>query len=359
MKKNDPELHKKMPESQPEDVDITQLFKLLGKALSDLLNFVLLIFKTILSWCLGFLLFIRLNLKKMIIGACLAGAIGAVYQYGIRDVQYESSMTVEPNFGSTVQLYKNIDYYVSLVKQEDYERLASSLQITKEEAESITWIQVVPYSNENQKLLAYKDFIAELDSNAVKIVNFKTFAKEQPIESFKYHVITVFSKNNQIFEKLESPMINSIINNSYYDELKKTAYANLLNKKTALETSMSELDSLRTLYKKVLLAESSRESNGTNIFMSELGNNTKEVEVFDKYMTMNEELNEVNRQLTAENEVVNVVSSFNAIGMKVKTWYKNFAIMGFIGGFLLMFLLISIRKLDNLLVVYKDQLSEQ
>ena len=34
-------------------------------------------------------------------------------------------------------LYKNIDYYLSLVKQDDFERLASSLGISKEEAESI------------------------------------------------------------------------------------------------------------------------------------------------------------------------------------------------------------------------------
>ena len=58
---------------------------------------------------------------------------------------------------------------------------------------------------------------------------------------------------------------------------------------------------------------------------------------------MNEELMEVNKQLTAENEVINVVSSFNAIGMKVKAWYKNVAILGFIGGFALMFLFISFK----------------
>jgi len=119
---------------------------------------------------------------------------------------------------------------------------------------------------------------------------------------------------------------------------------------------MIELDSLRELYKKVLLTESEKESTGTNIFMAETGSVTKEVDVFDKYMLMNEELIEVNEKLTAENEVINVVSSFNAIGMKVKTWYKNFAIIGFIAGFALMFLMVSIRKLDQQLVNYKDQL---
>ena len=291
----------------------------------------------------------------MMLAALIGGALGAVYQYALKEAQYESSMTVEPNFGSAVQLYKNIDYYLSLVKQDDFERLASSLNISKEEAANISWFEIEPYSNENQVLLSFKNFIADLDSNAVKHVDYKTFSKEQPIESFKYHVIKVTSKDKYVFTKLASPIINSISSNSYYTKVKTTANKNLISKKYALESSMIELDSLRELYKKVLLTESANDNSGTNIFMSETGSVTKEVDVFDKYMVLNEELIEVNEKLTTENEVVNVVSSFNAIGMKVKTWYKNFAIIGFIAGFVSLFLLISIRKLDQQLVNYKNQ----
>ena len=323
----------------------------------SVVNFIVFLFRTVFDWFLLLLLFIRKNFVKMLISAIIGGSFGAVYQYLIKPIQFESSMTVEPNFGSAVQLYKNIDYYLSLIKQDDFDRLASSLNITAEEASSITWIEVEPYSNENQVLLSYKNFIAELDSNAVKLVNYKTFAKEQPIESFKYHIVTIISKDKYIFQKLESPIINSIISNNYYDKVKKTAYMNLTSKKSALESSMVELDSLRTLYKKVLLAESAKENGSTNIFMSDAGQSTKEVDVFDKYMVMNEELIEVNKQLTAENEVVNVVSSFNAIGMKVKAWYKNFAVLGFIGGLGLMCLLISFKDLDRRLVNYRNHRS--
>lgn len=357
MKKNDLDVDETTKDNRDEDVDIAQLFVLIGKGIMSVINFIILLFKTIFDWFLLLLLFIRTNFTKMMIVALIGGSTGAVYQYLIKPTQYESSMTVEPNFGSAVQLYKNIDFYLSLIKQDDFERLASSLSISPEEATSITWIEVEPYSNENQVLLSYKNFIAELDSNAVKLVNYKTFAKEQPIESFKYHIITIVSKDKYIFQKLESPIINSIISNNYYDKVKTTAYRNLISKKSALESSMIELDSLRTLYKKVLLAESAKENGSTNIFMAEAGQSSKEVDVFDKYMVMNEELIEVNKQLTAENEVVNVVSSFNAIGMKVKAWYKNYAVLGFIGGFGLMFLFISFKDLDQRLVDYKNKRS--
>lgn len=355
MKKNELEGKEDASLAKEEDIDIAQLFILIGRGLSGIVNFFTSIIKTIFSWFLLFILFLRANLKKMILAALIGASLGAIYQYALKEVQYESSMTVEPNFGSAVQLYKNIDYYLSLVKQDDFERLAASLNISKEEAESISWIEVEPYSNENQILLSYKNFMAELDSNVVKLVDYQKFSKEQPIESFKYHIVKITSKDKYIFKKLESPIINSITSNTYYDKVKTTAYTNLISKKLALESSMTELDSLRVLYKQVLLAESAKENSGTTIFMSEKASTTKEVDLFDKYMLMNEELIEVNEKLTTENEVVNIVSSFNSIGMKVKSWYKNFAIIGFIAGFGLMFLMISIRKLDQQLVNYKNQ----
>jgi len=325
---------------------------MIGKGIKSILFLIIGFFETLYHWIILFILFIRSNFIKLVLMAVLGGLLGGIYQYAFKEKQFESSMTLEPNFGSAIQLYKNIDYYLSLVKQDDYERLASSLEISEDEAKSISWIEVEPYSNENQVLISYKNFIKALDTNTIKLVDYESFSRELPIESFKYHVVTIVSKDKYIFEKLESPIINSIIANSYYDKVKTTAHSNLVTLKTALENSMVELDSLRTLYKKVLLAESEKENAGTNIFMSQNKSNTKEVDIFDKYMSMNEQLIEVNRQLTAENKVINVVSSFNSIGMKVNAWYKNYAILGFLGGFLLMLLFISFKQFDKMLDNY-------
>jgi hypothetical protein len=340
--------------SQEEEMDLGHLFTLIGRGFSNFFNFIGLILKTIAKWLLHLILFLRYNFKKLILGAIIGVLLGGIYQYGIKDIKYESSMTVQPNFGSAVQLYKNIDYYESLVKQEDFERLASSFDISQDEAESISSIEVEPYSNDNQIILSYKNFIEYLDTTTVKLIDYETFAKAQPVESFRYHIITVTSKNKYLFNKLEVPIMTSIIQNKYYDKVKSTAYSNLISRKNALEGSMIELDSLRLLYKKVLLAESEKESSGTNIFMSDLSLNNKEVVIFDKYMAMNQQLIEVNKKLTEENEVINVVSSFNSIGMKVKGWYRNFAIVGLLTGFILVFFIISAKEINKLLVAYEN-----
>ncbi|NOQ91221.1 MAG: hypothetical protein GQ552_00735 [Flavobacteriaceae bacterium] len=338
-----------------DEIDLGQLFTLIGKGFSNLFHFVGSIFTSIFNWFLFFLLFIRSNAKKIFIGAFVGAILGGIYHYGYKPKTYESSMTVQPNFGSAVQLYKNIDFYQSLIKQNDIDRLASSLKITSTEAESLTYIEVKPYSNENQTLLSYKNFIKDLDTNTVKLINYKSFAKEQPIESFRYHIVTITSKDKYLFTKLEVPIINSIIRNTYYDKVKTTAYSNLISRKVALEGSMVELDSLRSLYKKVMLAESKKENSGTNVFMSETGSNSKEVVVFDKFMDMNQLLIDVNKKLTEENEVINVVSSFNAIGMKVGSWYRNNVVLGFAGGFLLVLLIISLKELNQALTKFDEK----
>jgi hypothetical protein len=224
-----------------------------------------------------------------------------------------------------------------------------SLNISEEEARSLRKIEVEPYENENQALLSYKDFVQNLDSLTFDLISYEEFSKAQPVESFKYHIVKVRAIDRFVFSKLERPIIGSIVNNKYYDQVKSNAYENLLSKKKALESSLLELDSLRSIYKKVMIAESQKENSGTNIYLAELNASNKEVLVFDKYMALNEELFEVNNRLTEEKEVINIVSSFNPVGMKATGWYRNYAILGLLGGFLLVFVWIQLVRINHFL----------
>ena len=109
---------------------------MLGRGIQKVFEFIGSVFLFFFNLVLKFLVFVRLHFKKLAIVAVIGAAVGSVYQYGFKDRVYESSMTVQPNFGSAVQLYKNIEYYQSLIEQEDLDRLASSLGISSEELEA-------------------------------------------------------------------------------------------------------------------------------------------------------------------------------------------------------------------------------
>jgi len=349
MSQPNPKPKKREAIDSDEEIDLGHLFYVLGRAISSVFTWFFNLLKGIWDLFISLLLLIRANFKALAAAALLGGLIGGIYQYGIKNKEFESSMTLQPNFGSSVQLYKNIDFYQSLIEQEDFGRLTESLKITEDEARSLKKIEVDPYENDNQVLLAYKDFVQNLDSLTFDLVGYEEFAKAQPEESFKYHVVTVRARDRFVFEKLEGPIINSIINNKYYDKVKSNAYENLLSKKKAFESSLLELDSLRSIYKKVMIAESQKENSGTNIYLAELNASNKEVMVFDKYLALNEDLFEVNNRLTEEREVINVVSSFNSVGMKAKGWYRNYAILGFIAGFALVLVWLQIVRINHFL----------
>lgn len=336
-------------EEKEEEIDMGVFLTLLGRGISRIFDFIRSIFTFLFNGLILFLVFLRANFTKIVLVTVVAGIIGSIYQYALKDKVFESSMTVQPNFGSTVQLYKNIDLYSSLIKQKDYERLSKALDINLEEAQNITDIEVYPYDTRSQSVLAYMDFVSTLDSSAVDLIDYETFSDGQADESFKYHVVNVRSKDKLIFTKIEDPIINSVTENNFYNKIKETSYLNLVSKKIALETSMAELDSLRSLYGKVLLAESIKESSGTSIYMSEVGGSTKEMVIFEMYLDMNQQLIDVNEKLTREIEVINVLSSFNPIGTKVRGWYRNFALLGFVGGFVMTLLILFLINLNSIL----------
>ena len=72
--------------------------------------------------------------------------------------------------------------------------------------------------------------------------------------------------------------------------------------------------------------------------------------IFDMYLDMNQQLIDVNEKLTREIEVINVLSSFNPIGTKVRGWYRNFALLGFIGGFVMTLLILFLINLNSILI---------
>ena len=342
--------------SNEEEIDLGQLFSLIGKVIFSTIDLIGNIFLSIFYWGVSVLLFLKKHVIKLTIGTILGAVGGNLYQSNFKVPIFESSMTVQPNFGSAIQLYKNIDYYQNLVSQRDIERLAISLNVTTEEASKITSFKAKPYSTPNQTLLSYRRFTASLDSTTLKHLEFDEFSENQPIESFMFHIVSVTSKDKYVFGKLRSPIISSIIRNPYYDQVRKTSSLNLSSSKIAIQNSMQELDTLRDFYKDIMVSESKKSTSGTNIYMSSTNGNDKEIVVFDKYMKMNKLLIDVNKKLTEENDIINVVSSFNPVGKRVIGWRRNYTLLGGVFGFILVFSLFLIQILNKKLKEYEEKI---
>ncbi|HAG16032.1 MAG TPA: hypothetical protein DCG69_05840 [Bacteroidales bacterium] len=338
------------PNTKEEDVDLGVLFNLLKAIFVGLFNSILGLFIATFNVLIRFLIYLKKHFLKLFIFSMLGLVLGGIYQYKFKEPIYTSSMTVQANYESIVQLYKDIEYCDGLIAESDRNALSLFFGISSADAASIKNISVSPYTNDNQIVLAYNDFISKLDSNVIKNVDFEKFGKNIPKEEFKYHVINVESTNKTLFFLLEKPIIQSIAKNPFYSKLKETEIGNLKSQEKVLNISMQELDSLRQFYKELSLIESKKEKSNMSFYMGNTEKNDREIVVFDKYIQANIDLVDVRSEMNFKDEIINVVSSFNKSGAPVKGWYRNSMIIGFFVGILLVLIYLSVVEFNRFLI---------
>jgi len=339
--------------SNEEEADLGQLLLVIGRGFSKLFNFIGRIITRSFHWFLSIIIFIKKHIIIIGISSISGLGLGYIYQDYYYVTKYQSSMNVRPNFGSTVQLYRVVQQYQSLVGQRDYKRLSENLNISEEQAQKITRFSVEPYSNKNQSVKAYGRFIRNLDSTIVKSITLKEFTDNQPVESFEFHIINVISKDKYIFSKLGSPIINSIENNDFYKTERATSYSNLLVRKKVLESSIIELENIQKLQKNIMLKESEKENkSGTNIYLGDTEN--KKLISYKEFIELDGELAEVNKKIVQNKTIVNVITKFDDVGKVVYKWFKSYLYLGFAMGFLLSFSVLSLIKMNVKLKDYEE-----
>ncbi|WP_299713005.1 hypothetical protein [uncultured Tenacibaculum sp.] len=348
---------------ESEEVDLGSLFVIIGRGFSKLFNFIGTIFKAIFSFIITSLLFLKANIIKLVIAAVVGGATGIFFEYK-SGTKYVADLYVKPNFGSARQLYNNIQFYDDLVSQKLVDQqnnidLSKIFSISPEDAESLKRFTIQPVINENDILTSFDELMQSVDTSTVKSYSYRKFKETFTEVDYKVHKISVISSKNDVFQKLSTPIISSIINNNYFKTLKGNNKKSLLETDALLRKNLKQTDSLHDLYKKVLLEEAKKTSTGTSINLREKGNaSNKELQLFETSLKLNNELIEVNDDLSEKSEIINIVSNFQPIGHKVKEIQKNKGFQFSLLGIVFTIVLLLFLKMNSFLEKYKkDQVN--
>ncbi len=355
--KNEDQVNKKLDDkktsNQDYEIDLGQVFGKIGKGIGSMFISIFDLAKFSFLQIVIFTLFLKKNALKLAIGTAIGLIFGIALQYySSLDKKYESSMTLSPNFGSTLQLYKSVEMFQSLIDLENYDALAQKLNISKEDAESLISFEVEPFLSNIEKVKAYQGFLSLADSITETKFPFDDYFENVSVIDYGYHIITVVSRKENVFKQLKDPILASIISNKYFARIKETSYKNLVSKKANLEVSKLNLDTLGDFYKELLILNAQKETNGsgTNIFMAnQQAESNKELIVFNKYMNIDNEILDITRAITNEKRIVNVISSFNEFGSKIKNSYIKW---GVIDGFLLTLLILLMIEANYWMVDY-------
>ena len=340
---------------QDDEVDLGSLFKVIGKGFKNLFNAIGQVFQAIFHYLVLFLLFLRANALKLGI-AIFIGAIIGLYLDLTLPKQYSSTMIVEPNFKSAQQLYQNISFYHELVKQKDSNLLAQTFNISVNEASKLKGFYIEPIKNEIEKYELFNDFIEEVDTTTIKNVNINEFRNSFTDFDYKYHKIKIRAISNSVYEKLSSPIVNSIQNNSYFNNQKRINDLNLLQNEKVLLKSLVEVDTLRKIYNEVLITEAKKSELGTNITLAQGAKKTNELELFDESLKLNEDLIDNNKDKAKTTEIINVISTFTKVGVREREIQKKMTFVLGVAFGLFMLVFILLKQLNSYLVNYKNNI---
>ena len=311
-------------QNNSDEIDLGQLFQMIGRAFQKFFNFIGSIFKGIFHLIILFLLFIQKNIILLAI-TVLVGGLGGYFLDNSVPPKYISKMLVEPNFNSVQQLYNNIEFYNDLAKAKDSVALATALNITEGEAASIKEMFVDSYSDENQKVELFDKFVRSLDTTTRKAIDYEDYLKNFNSMDARFHQISLISTDSRVAKKAQAAIINSISVNNYFKLQKRISDENLSLQDTIYKNQLIEIDSLQSLYRVVLVKEADRPMQGTSINLAE-GTDTRsrELSLIREKDILKQKLVELNEERANKSTIINVISDFPARGVEEKGIFKTY-----------------------------------
>lgn len=339
---------------QRNEVDLGELFRLLGDGLRKFFRFIANIGRSILKLVILILLFFREHFVKFAIAAFIGIVLGWIIDNYKKDI-YRSSMIVEPNFNSVQQLYNNIEFYNELAEEEEFEALSEALKISEEEAENLQKIIIESFSDQTQKIKQFSEFIQQLDTVSRKLFTYEDYLENFNDINAKFHKITIESASSVIAKKCQPAIVKSIENNEYFKLQKNVNDQNLAIQDTIIRKQLIEIDSLQKLYKELRLIEAKKINNAsTNINLSEnRSNNMSEINLLEESRILKESQVRINTLRANTANTINVISDFPRKGVLVNDLITKWKLILPLFFFLLTFLILLLLTLNNYLKNYK------
>lgn len=355
-------MSKNLPDNpQNEEVDLGQLFKLIGNAFEKLFAFIgLLLNKLFLAFVWGVFF-----IKKYFIILVIATTIG--FLYGLYKLKYSkpvysTNAVIKQNYSTGESLYNLLNYYNDLILDKDTISLASSLNLEPNEASNLISFNLESVLNENSKLKVFNKFKKEVDSTIASEVDFETFLENSSDYDYEHQRLTVRSTSKSLPRKILPKVIENIESIEFFKSEQEKDLAELTLREQMILESLKESDSLQKVYEAVLQKDDVDPSAQTSVLINnaEEQNSTREFELFKNDIELRRELVAINRAREDKKKIVEVISSQQDEGivdstvevLEYKLNYKYYyALIAFVITFLTLSLISFLKFLDK----YKER----
>ena len=311
-------MSKNLPE-QPnsEEVDLGQLFKLIGNAFNRFFKFIGSILNSFFLAFVWLVFFIKKHFIKLVIAGVIGIVLGFIKER-ISEPVYKTSIVVKQNYKTGENLYSALDNFNQLISEKDSISLSGNLKITPEKAMKVLSFEAEPVLSENQKLKLYDNYKKELDSVLATTLDFETFEKMSYEYEYQYQRLTVKSLEKSISNTVLMNVVKSIEGIPYFKNEQQKDLAELSRREAVIKESLKESDSLQKVYQFVLeksVEQLPGSQTSVTIDNTEDKSTTKEFELYNKDIELRRELVTIEREKEDLKYIIEVVSNEQSVGI--------------------------------------------
>jgi hypothetical protein len=294
---------------QNEEVDLGQLFVMIGNTINRFFQFIASIFKNLFFGFVWVVFFVKKHTVVFSIAA-VTGLISGFVMEETSDPIYKSTITVRQNYQTGENLYGSIDYYNGLLKDRDYKILGDVLGLSEESSEQVVSFDIEPVITNNDLLIMFNDYVEDLDSLALSKVEYDEYVNNINEYRHPFQQISIKSKTRANFNSVFNNIVGNILTNEFFVNEQKKDILELTQTKQALVKALKQSDSLQETYKKVMQMDSNRLSDVGITFE---GNNenekTREFDLFMNDIDLREDIVTVERKLKDKENIIDLISS--------------------------------------------------
>ena len=294
---------------QGEEVDLGQLFVMIGNNINRFFQFIASIFKNLFFGFVWVVFFV----KKHILVFSTAAAVGLVAGFIIEETSdpvFKSTITVRQNYQTGENLYGSIDYYNGLLKDRDYKILADVLGLSEESSQQVVSFDIEPVITNNDLLIMFNEYVEDLDSLALSKVEYDEYINNIKEYKHPFQQISIKSRTRANFNSVFNNIVDNILTNDFFVNEQKKDILQLTQTKQALVKALNQSDSLQETYKKVMQMDSNRLSDVGITFEGNTENEkTREFDLFMNDIDLRKDIVTVERKLKDKENIIDLISS--------------------------------------------------
>ena len=296
---------------QAEEVDLGQLFRMIGNGFNRLFNFIGTIFNEIFKGFLWLVLFIEKRIKILVLAAFIGLALGFVTE-AVSPPVYKSSIAIKQNYDTGKPLYDMVDYYNGLLVDMDYKTLGNLLGVNELVAEELTELSIEPITTENDLIVLFDRYVLSLDSLTAKMVGYNDYVDKLKPYKHTTQQLTIKSKTRANFKNIFTSILYNIETTPFFVNEQTKDRSQLEEAKLVLIKSLSESEALQKTYKGVLEQEFASTTT-SEIGITFEGNNdqkkTREFELFKSDIDLRQEIVKIDRAIKDKEHIIDLIST--------------------------------------------------